>query len=64
MYIRKLSKLNEGSFGVRLPKEHLEYDDILDDGELPENGQQMILEREGPGEWTVRTVPDESTTAD
>lgn len=58
MHIRKLLNQGDGSYGVALPKKEMEYDGLLEGGEPVADDQQMIIEREGPLEWTVRAVSD------
>jgi hypothetical protein len=55
MSIRKLRDL-DGSGGVTLPREDLEEEGLADGGDLAIGEEYVKVEKEGPGEWTVRRL--------
>ena len=56
MRIRQLQQLGgDGSVGVTLPKDELEYLGVLDeDGHPVRDDQQVILESEGGGKFSLQ----------
>lgn len=58
MALNKLRQLDTDSFGVTIPKDDLRLDGYLDDGGDLDGDHQVHVERDGPGEWTLRLVED------
>jgi hypothetical protein len=57
MPIRKLRRLGSTTVGVSLPKDELQHDGFVsDEGDTEENN--VLVEREGPGEYRVRIIDD------
>jgi hypothetical protein len=55
MTIHRLQQLSTTSGGIALPKRELADADLLADDGTVIDGQQMLIQYHGDGEWSVKT---------